>query len=99
VSINIKIKLVLLMTKFESPIVLKLKLHVQFGKNAPSENCIIVRSQRFCETGTVWDRECSRRSWKVTKEKVSELHDVVENEPQLNFRRIVTACSLPETAG
>ncbi len=53
VSINIKIKFVLLMTKFESPIVLKLKLHVQFGKNAPSENCIIVRSQRFCETVTV----------------------------------------------
>ncbi len=48
VSINIKIKLVLLMTKFESPIVLKLKLHVQFGKNASSENCIKVRSQRFC---------------------------------------------------
>jgi hypothetical protein len=31
--------------------------------------------------------------------KVSELHDVVENEPQSNFRRILTACSFPETAG
>jgi transposase len=95
--INIRIKIVLLMIKFESPIVVKRKLQVEFDKNTPSEVCIKEVFQRFCETGTVEDRERSGRPSKITEEKVDEVHDVYENEPQSSVRAVSTVCAIPRT--
>ena len=41
VPINVRIKVVLLMAKFESPVVVRRKLQVEFGKNTPTEACIL----------------------------------------------------------
>jgi hypothetical protein len=49
VPTNIRIQIVLLTAKFESPMIVKRKLQVEFGKNAPSENSIKVTFQRFCD--------------------------------------------------
>ncbi len=94
---NIRIKIVFLMAKFESPIVVKRKLQVEFGKNTPSENCIKFTLQRFYETGTVEDRERSGRTSKITEEKVDEVHDVVGNESQSTILAVAIACSIPRT--
>lgn len=94
---NIRIKIVLLMAKFESPVIVKRKLQAEFGKNAPGETCITVTYERFCETGSVEDRERSGRPSKITEEKVNEVHDALENEPQSSVRTVATACSIPKT--
>ena len=53
----IKIKIVLLMGKFESLTTVKCKLQAEFGKQTPSLNCIKDVFERCTETGTVEGRE------------------------------------------
>ena len=50
-------KIVLLTAKFESPVVVRRKLQVEFGKNRPTEAFIKRTFVRFCEIGTGEDRE------------------------------------------
>jgi hypothetical protein len=78
VPTNIRIQIVLLMAIFESSVIVRQKLHVEFGRSAPSEGCITATFQRFCETGTLENKERSRRPSKMTKVKAGEVHDVVE---------------------
>ncbi len=65
VPTNIRIKIVLLMAKFESPIVEKQKVQVEFGNNTSSEVCIAATFQHFCEIGTMEER--SRTFWKTVE--------------------------------
>ncbi len=61
--------------------VVKRKLQVEFGKKTPIEVTIKATLERFCETGTVEDRERPGRSSKITEEKIDEVRDVLGNEP------------------
>ena len=56
-ALAIKIKVVLLMGKFESLTTVKRKSQDEFGKQTPSLNCIKDVFEPFTETGTVEDRE------------------------------------------
>ena len=85
------------MAKFESSTVVKRKLWAEFGKNTPGETTIRETFQRFCETGTVEDRERPGRPPEITEEKIDEVAEVIENEAQSSFRSVVTACSIPRT--
>ena len=58
------------------------------------KNCIIATLQRFCETGSVEDRELSGRPSTVIEDKVEEVRDVIDNQPQSRVRTIATACSI-----
>ncbi len=94
VPINIRIKIVLLMAKFESPAVVRRKLQVDFGEDTPTEACIKRTFERFRETGTVEDRERSGRPPKITEEKINEVRDFIQNEPQSSVRAVATDCSV-----
>ena len=94
---NIRIKIVLLMVKFESSTVVKRKLWTEFGKNTPGETTIRETFQHFCETGTIEDRERPERPSEITEEKIDEVAEVIENEPQSSVRSVATACSMPRT--
>ena len=52
ISTNIRIKIVLLMVKFQSSTVVQRKLEAEFGENGPEKDWIIAAFQRFCETST-----------------------------------------------
>lgn len=93
---SIRIRVVLVMAKFESPVVVRRKLQVEFGNKTPSEVSIKAIFDRFCETGTVEDRARSERPSKVTEEKMYEVREVLE-EPQSSVRSVATACSIPKT--
>jgi hypothetical protein len=97
VPTEIRIKIVLLMAKFESATVVKRKLQVEFGKNTPTEYCIRSTFERFCETGTVEDRPRSGRPTVITEEKVNQVNDVCENQPVSSVRSLAQACSIPRT--
>ena len=64
VSTEIKIKIVLLMAKFESATVVERKLQSDFGKNTPTKHGIRTIVERFCETGNV---ERSITVWKIDR--------------------------------
>ena len=85
------------MAKYESAAVVRRKLQIEFGRSTPSEGCITVTFQRFCETGTVEDKERSGRPSKITEEKIEEVCDVIENDPQSSVRTVAAACSIPTT--
>ena len=57
VPINLRIKIVLLMAKFESSVVIRRKLQTEFSKDAPTEACIKRTHDRLCATDTAEDRE------------------------------------------
>ena len=77
---NIRIKIVLWKVKFQSPTIVQRKLEAEFGKKAPKNDCIIATFQRFCETGTVENREHSGRPSKLIEENIDEVYHVTENQ-------------------
>ena len=97
VTINLRMKIVLLGAKFGSPVVVRRKLQVDFGKNRPTEACIKRIFVRFCETGTGDDQEHLERPSKITKQKIGEVRDVIQDERQSSVRAIATTCSIPPT--
>ena len=89
----------LLAAKFESPAVVRRKLQVACSTSTPSQGTITSTFQRFWETGTVEDKERSGRTSEITEEKIEEVSDVVENQPQSSVRTVATVCSVsPATA-
>ena len=73
VPTNIRIKIVLLRAKFQSSTVVKRKLWTEFGKNTPGKTTIRETFQRFCETGTVEDRERPGRPSEITEKRLTKL--------------------------
>ena len=95
-ALAIKIKIVLLMDKFESLTAVKRKLQAEFGKQTPSLNCIKDVFERFTETGTVEDREHSERSSIITEETVEKVHYVCEAELRQSVQTVAAACAIPK---
>ncbi len=56
VPINTRAKIVLLMTKFESPTIVKGKVQVKLGIKTPDIDCSIDAFQGFCEMTIVINR-------------------------------------------
>ena len=79
-SMNIRMKIVLLMVTFESSTIVQLKLETEFGKNAPKKDCITATLQCFCEIGTIENREHSGTPSRITEERTNEANDVTENQ-------------------
>ena len=95
--IKLRIKIVLLMARFESSVVVRRKLQVEFGKNRPTEACIKRRFVRFCETGTGENREYLDRPSKITEQKIDKVRDVIQHEPQSSVRAVATTYFIPPT--
>jgi len=81
VPIDIRIQIVLLMVKFESPIVVKRKMHVEFGVQTLEVYCVRDTFQHCCETSAVVNRQRSERPSKITEEQANKVHDVSKNVP------------------
>ena len=96
-ALAIKIKIVLLMGKFESLTTVKRKLQAEFGKQIPSLNCIKDVFERFTEIGTVEDRERSGRLSVITEETVEKVHYDCEAERRQSVRTVAAACATPKT--
>ena len=97
VPTNITIKIVLFMAKVQSSTGVKRELWTEFGKNTPGENTIREKFQCFCETGTVEDQERPGSPSEITKGKINEIAEGIENETQSSIRSVATACFIPPT--
>ena len=49
-------------------------------------------------TVIVEDREHPGRPSEITEEKIDEVAEVIENEPESSVRSVATSCSIPRTA-
>ena len=58
-STNMRTKIVLLMAKFESSVIVRRTVQAEFGQDTLNEDTIRGTFQRFCETSTVKDCQCS----------------------------------------
>lgn len=85
------------MAKFESATLVRRKLQAEFGQKIPGEDCITKTFQRFCETGTVEDRQRSGRPSNITEEKIDDVRDVCATEPHTSVRDVASACSISRT--
>ena len=97
VPINLRMRIFLLIAKFESLVVVRRKLQVEFGKNRPTKACIKCTFVRFCETGTGEDRKHLDRASKITKQKIDEVCNVIQDKPQSSICAVATICSIPPT--
>ena len=79
VPINIRIIIVLLMAKFESSIVVKGKMQVEFGITTPNIDYTIDAFQCFCEMSIVVNRPQFERPSEITKEKIDEVYNNFAN--------------------
>ncbi|CAF2049257.1 unnamed protein product, partial [Rotaria magnacalcarata] len=70
------------MAKFDSATVVQRKLRVEFGINTPGLTCIKDTFERFCETGTVEDRERSGRPSSISEETIDKVSDALKDKPQ-----------------
>jgi hypothetical protein len=95
VPINIRIKIVLLMAKFESPIIVKGKMQVEFGIKMLDIDCTIDAFQGFCEMSIVVNRQQSERPSKIREEKIGEVYDNCENVLPSSVLVVATACFIP----
>jgi DDE superfamily endonuclease/Helix-turn-helix domain (DUF4817) len=96
-DLKLRIKCVLLMAKFNSICVVKRKLNAEYGKNSPSESAIRKTFHRFCETGSVENRERSGRPRVITENEVQKMSEVIESDPQCSVRSVANACSISRT--
>ena len=97
VSIEIKIKIILLVAKFESATVVKRKRQSNFGRNAPTDHEIRIIFERFCETGSVEDRSRSARSIVINQEKVDEVNDFLQTHRGSSVRSVAEISSISQT--
>jgi hypothetical protein len=97
VPLAIRIKIVLLMAKFESLTAVQRKLKVEFGDQTPSLHCIKDTFERFKETGTVEERQRSGRPPIINEEKAEEVLHFCETDPTSSVRTVAAACSIPKT--
>ena len=63
--------------------IVKRKLWVEFEKNVLDETFIKDTFPDSCETSTVYDRECSRRSLTITNVKLNKVSFLVK----MNYNR------------
>ena len=83
------------MAKFESPILVKGKMQVEFDIKTPDIDCTIDAFQGFYELSIVVNRQQSERPSKITEEKIGEVYDNCENVPLSSVRVVATACFIP----
>ena len=93
----IKIKIVLLIGKFESLTTVKRKLQAEFCKQTPRLNCAKNVFERFTETGTVEDRGRLEGPSVIPEETVENVHYVCEAERRQSGRTVAAACAIPKS--
>ena len=85
-SLETKIQAVILMAKYESPVMVIRELQRRGTTNIPERRAITSIYQKFLETGSIGDRAHTGRSSTTTEDKVQEIQQILDNEPVNSVR-------------
>ena len=83
-----KIQIVILMAKFESPMMVICKLQWQEAAEIPERHTITSIHQRFLEIGSPEDCISSGRPSTITDDIIKEVEEALNREPQTSVRKI-----------
>ena len=88
-SLETKIQVVILMTKYESPIMIIRELQRRGTTNIPERYAIISIYQKFLETGSIGDLAHTGRPSTIAEHKVQEIQQVLDNEAVNSVQSVV----------
>ena len=75
-SLETKIQVVILMAKYESPVVVILQLQRRRTTNISERHAVTSIYQKILETDSVGDRTHTRRPSTITEDKIQELQHI-----------------------
>jgi hypothetical protein len=87
-SLETRIQIVLLMAKFESPIMVIRELQRREATDIPNRHSITAIYEKFLETGSVQDKIRTGRPSTITEEKIQEVEEILEVEPVNNVTSV-----------
>lgn len=94
-SQNERIKIVLLMAKFDSsPVLVQRAWRKEYNSTPPSDTTIRNTFSRFCETGNVADKPRSGRP-SLDEEKVQQIREHFENDSSSSIRQASRELEIP----
>lgn len=97
IDLSLRIEIVLMMSKLESPSSVRRHFQRENVSNIPSEKSIRAVFDKFIETGSVLDRERSGRLTFLTEEKLDEIEEVLSNKSMVSIRHISQEVNLSKT--
>ena len=83
-----KIQVVILMVRYESPVMVIHELQCQGTTNIPERHPITSICQKFLETGSLGDRAHTGRPSTIIEDKVQEIQQILDNEPVNSVRSV-----------
>ena len=87
-SLETKIQVVILMAKYESPVMVIRELQRRGTTNIPERHAITSIYQKFLETGLVGDRVHTGRPSTIIEDKTQEIQQILDNEPENSVRNV-----------
>ena len=95
--LQLNVRIVVLMAKLESPTLVRRQLQRENVGDVPTVLTIKRIYDKFLETGSVKDRDRSRRPASVTPEKVAEISEVLAATPMTSVRRVSQEVNLSKS--
>ena len=88
ISLELRIRIVVLMAKFESPTEVLRALKRENITPLPANNTIADIYQRFLDTGSVEDRIRTGRPKKTNESTINQLHEIIDENPEATVTQI-----------
>ena len=97
IDLHLRIEIVLMMAKLESPSSVRRHFQRENMSNIPSEKSIKAIYDKFIETGSVLDRERSGRPSLMTEENLDEIEEVLSTNSRTSVRRVSEEVNLSKS--
>ncbi|CAF1446539.1 unnamed protein product [Rotaria sp. Silwood1] len=97
IDLHIRIEIVLMMARLESPSSVRRHFHRENMSDIPSEKTIKAIYDKFIETGSVHDRERSGRPSLMTTEKLDEIEEILSDNAMVSVRRVSQEVNLSKS--
>ncbi|CAF0957579.1 unnamed protein product [Didymodactylos carnosus] len=93
-SLETKIQVVILMAKYESPVMVIRELRHRGTTNIPERHTVTSIYQKFLETGSVGDHAHTGRPSTITEDKVQEIQQILDDEPMNSVRTVTREANI-----
>ncbi|CAF1240464.1 unnamed protein product [Didymodactylos carnosus] len=93
-SLETKVQVVILMAKYESPVMVIRELRRRGTTNIPERRTVTSIYQKFLETGSVGDRAHTGRPSTITEDKAQEIQQILDDEPMNSVRTVAREANI-----
>ena len=97
--LEVKVQVVVLMAKFESPVMVIRELQRQGITNIPTRQTISSIYQKFLDTGSVQNVNPPGRPSTITEDKIDEVEQALTMQPMNSVRNIARETNISKNQG